>query len=115
MKSKWKSINYPSMCFRGSFLKCFQKNIITKNNDKIIRITRDNNISVGSCKKFRLFEKTIGHSFDVWSGNKHNIIQVTPAMVKMFLGSFVFTKRFTKEIHKKQVQARHKRAFGKKK
>jgi len=86
-----------------------------KATTKISRRDRSNNIPVGSCKKFRLFNHAVGTIFEVRAGNKTHLVQITPHMVKMFLGSFVFTKRISKDIHRKQVQARHKRAFGKKK
>lgn len=126
MKSKWKLSRMPRFCFRKNFLEVFtpkyeefKRSTVSSSikypHKNFPRIVQENTISLGSCKKFRIFKKLNSFNIAVWSGHKFNIINISPNMLKMFVGSFVFTKRITREIHKKQVQSRHKRAFNKKK
>lgn len=119
MRSKWKSNFIPKICFRKSFLNVFLKSLKKKNmvksNKMKIRLLENNTISVGSCKRLPIFTKLSGYTIRVWGGNKYHLITVTPNMIKMVLGSFVFTKRFTREIHRKQMQSRQKKTFTKKK
>lgn len=118
MRSKWKTVHVPKICFRKNFLNLFlKKNSLTsgKSDSNNIRKIDENTISLGFCKRIRIFKKLNGYVLYVWAGNKNHTINVTSNMTDMFVGSFVFTKRFTREIHKKQIQSRHKKAFNKKK
>jgi len=129
MKSQWKIQLQPKLCFRKNFLDIFMNgsnsavkfsvntNTFLKKTkfEKSIRFIDNNTITLGACKKIKLFSRLSGFNLAVWSGNKFNIFHVNESMIGLFVGSFVFTKRFTKEIHKKQIQARHKRSFTKKK
>lgn len=117
MRSKWKSKFVPKICFRKNFKNIFlitTKKTIGKNKPQE-RLLEDNTISMGFCKKFRIFTKLNGYNIRVWGGNKYHSVNITANMVKMVLGSFVFTKRFTRDIHRKQLQSRHKKTFTKKK
>lgn len=111
MRSKWKLQRIPAFCLRNNFLNVFRKTSQTSD----IRLKDDNVINVGSCKKFRIFRKLNGYVLEVYTGCGFNNVRVNEDMSFYYLGSFAFTKRFTGEIHKDQIQSRQKRVFNKSK
>lgn len=116
MRSKWKLQRVPAFCLRKNFLNIFTPTIsIDKQQSKKLRLIDGTIINVGSCKKFRIFRKLNGYVLEVYTGCNSNNIHVNEEMLSYYVGSFAFTKRFTGEIHKDQIQSRQKRAFNKSK
>lgn len=123
MRSKWKAIKFPKFCYRSNFLSCFDayNNKASSTSDiiglkKKARVQEEDGvlkINVGSCKKFRIFKALEGFTIEAWNGSDFNSVLISEQMFGSYAGSFIFTKRFTREIHKSHVQKRQKRAFNK--
>lgn len=65
-------------------------------------------IIVPHIRDIKLFDGSIGFSFGIYTGNKLLPIAVTEPRVGSYLGSFIFTKRITREIHAKKKKGMKK-------
>lgn len=60
-------------------------------------------------RNIKFFDGAVGFSFGMYTGNKLLPVAVTESRVGSFLGSFIFTKRITREIHAKKNKKSGKR------
>lgn len=66
-------------------------------------------IIVPHIRDIKFFDGSVGFSFGMYTGNKLLPVAVTESRVGSFLGSFIFTKRITREIHAKKNKKSGKR------
>ena len=76
-------------------------------------------IIVPHIRDIKFFDGCVGFSFGMYTGNRLLPIAVSEERVGSFLGSFIFTKKLTREIHAKKNKKALKRgnkkaAFSKK-
>lgn len=70
-------------------------------------------IIVPHIRDIKFFNGSIGFSFGMYTGNKLLPVAVTEERVGSFLGSFIFTKKLTREIHAKKNKKALKRSTKK--
>lgn len=120
MKSCWKIKKYPLSLQRNSLLtkiKEFKKDAVNKLTTTASSGKKKVSVNLNfKFKSFTLFALLNGVLMHVYNGVKYLPIMVNDIMISKPMGSFVLTKRITRDIHIKQAKNKGgKKPFSKKK